>query len=426
MSSSSSSPQLQEKEPAPKDIIDEIEEKTQQLDEIFTEIDSYQEVNDNLQTKLSAITNEIKQLEREYKNEQAVKKAMTFERQSAVPGEVSLDLLSEEHRQFIKAKEDQVKLLSEKLDKKQNKYQIQEDEFNLLMTENNELELEKTKLDQESQKLAVSIKTLSQAANSKKTEINKQKNEMVVLQKDINDTQQKIQQIIEEMEANEVNAHDIQILQNEITYLEQKKENLNESIRFVNSEIQTFQDEEEKQKAQDRLEFENKKRIIGWETEEKSLNAEYKEVCKSADQVTKDLRATMEKNALLRHRLSQLRPIHKKWNKQFRGKTVQPVNEDIDSLLKKCSKRSKCVDLADTKLQTELQKIESEIQALEIQIAKRKENLESSMIQFKSQEINKKQQISDMRNNAFEKEHQIVEQIKALKIKTAEKQISNH
>ena len=407
-------------------LISEIDEKTQKLEEIFSDIDVLQDENDSLQKKRSEIINAIQKLERENEKQREIKKALALERQSPLPGEVPIEILTDEHQQFIRSKEDEVLLLSQQFEEMQTKYQTQEEEYNLLLSENNDLELEKKRLDQESQRLVTSSKTLSQATNSKSTEISKQKNEIVSLNKDISDLQNNIQDIIEKMENSQLNVAEIAALQKEIDSLKNGNEECRMHIQDVQNQIEEFELNVQQEELEKGKIFQSKLRIIGWDSERKALTNELNEVTKQEKEVSQKLRETMDKNAFLRQRLNKLRPIHKKWNKKFKGKTVEPVDGEIDTMLKKCTSNNRKSDKKDKNVQLELQKVAEEIEKLEVKIAKSKENLYSAMLRFKSQEANKKQQISDMRNDAFEREHQMIEQIKALKIKTAGKQISNH
>ena len=88
-------------------------------------------------------------------------------------------------------------------------------------------------------------------------------------------------------------------------------------------------------------------KIIGWDTERKVLTIELNDVTKQEKEISQKLRETMDKNAFLRQRLNKLRPIHRKWNKEFRGKTVEPVDGEIDTMLKKCARNDRQTDKND-------------------------------------------------------------------------------
>ena len=162
---------------------------------------------------------------------------------------------------------------------------------------------------------------------------------------------------------------------------------------------------------------------INWEREKTKLENELKEVqgrLESAKQETKDINSQTN---VIENRMSKLQQIYR----QVDTRTISKSNNedlrdlDIDKLISEYRKLESSSRNSKVKSSTELDQIIAENSQLEATILRKKEELQRSIPKFQTEKAQLKNEIKINRTNAFEREHQLIEQIRAIKVKLASK-----
>ena len=160
------------------------------------------------------------------------------------------------------------------------------------------------------------------------------------------------------------------------------------------------------------------------ETERDRLEAEVQLVTNELAEARKENDEMVKLTEKLKKRYADLAPIAKKWRQAVRQSGDDDDLPSIDELLKKHRKISKSVNEDVEDRQADLSLVDLDIMTLEDRIDRKTSWLEKQMDAFKKKKAELKKQIAARRTEAFNRERDIVENIKQLRIREAQRKMS--
>lgn len=400
-----------------------LEERENELNDLLDKMDKLQSEVDDYNSKISNMNFELEKCKQEQTRVKLINKNLSVEPKHIKRNRVSDDTFTGEHLELIKSKRDEISHLSEQINQLQAVTQPIDDLVTELQQENTVLLYDQSDTQKQIQKSLATKKRLNQdirIANDQLKELNIR---IINQERVTKDVELVVSGLITRRDAINSQTDPNSELTQKITSLRIQTELIEMKNEEMLHDIQNYEENKNDFEADVTGKIQTVKTKINWEREKTKLENELKEVqgrLESAKQETKDINSQTN---VIENRMSKLQQIYR----QVDTRTISKSNNedlrdlDIDKLISEYRKLESSSRNSKVKSSTELDQIIAENSQLEATILRKKEELQRSIPKFQTEKAQLKNEIKINRTNAFEREHQLIEQIRAIKVKIASK-----
>lgn len=400
-----------------------LEERENKLNDLLDKMDKLQSEVDDYNSKISNMNFELEKCKQEQTRVKLINKNLSVEPKHIKRNRVSDDTFTGEHLELIKSKRDEISHLSEQINQLQAVTQPIDDLVTELQQENTVLLYDQSDTQKQIQKSLAIKKRLNQdirIANDQLKELNIR---IINQERVTKDVELVVSGLITRRDAINSQTDPNSELTQKITSLRIQTELIEMKNEEMLHDIQNYEENKNDFEADVTGKIQTVKTKINWEREKTKLENELKEVqgrLESAKQETKDINSQTN---VIENRMSKLQQIYR----QVDTRTISKSNNedlrdlDIDKLISEYRKLESSSRNSKVKSSTELDQIIAENSQLEATILRKKEELQRSIPKFQTEKAQLKNEIKINRTNAFEREHQLIEQIRAIKVKIASK-----
>lgn len=400
-----------------------LEDRENELNELLDKMDQLQSEVDDYNSKISSINFELDKCKQEQARIKLINKNLSVEPKHTRHNQIADDSFTGEHLDLIKSKRDEISHLSEQINQLQAATQPIDDLVTELQQENTVLLYDQSDTQKQIQKSLAIKKRLNQdirIANDQLKELNIR---IINQERVTKDVELVVSGLITRRDAINSQTDPNSELTQKITSLRIQTELIEMKNEEMLHDIQNYEENKNDFEADVTGKIQTVKTKINWEREKTKLENELKEVqgrLESAKQETKDINSQTN---VIENRMSKLQQIYR----QVDTRTISKSNNedlrdlDIDKLISEYRKLESSSRNSKVKSSTELDQIIAENSQLEATILRKKEELQRSIPKFQTEKAQLKNEIKINRTNAFEREHQLIEQIRAIKVKIASK-----
>ena len=399
---------------------DEIHTRQKELEEIFVDIDRLQDEHDSLEREFAETQITIEKLKRAANAELSLKRRKRVERfgkKNVVFSQINFDLLSEEHKEFLKAKHDDIVQLRSKINEIRDQFRNIENENDLVTEEN--LTLQKSLSDITRNKINNENALKLVKEEIKNVEISKHSHEMhfLKLKSSLEESQRELQKAIDE-EYNMSRNNDFSVYKNDIMVLEEEISNLVHIQTDLNRNIDECLQIDDEDKKVDQINAIDKN--IGWREHKADLTNELSKLKEYQKDLHQKTDTSVKQFKLLMKRLKLLKPIHEKWSSEkYFSDNGGPLYMKIDDLLDSLSEKKAWIMNTHKGYENDL----SMQKQKNLQLEKKRQRLTSEISQnlafFKEDCLQKKADIILYHTNSSIIEKELLNRIKELSLKYA-------
>ena len=402
---------------------DLLADREKELEDLLTQMDQLQSEVDGYTQKLNDITLEIEKSKQEYKRYKIINQTVSIGPSLMKVRQIDDDAFTGEHYELIKNKRDEIAHLTEQINDLQAKTQPIDDLVTDLQRQNAILLCEKSNTKIQLQKTIAEKKRLDQDCQNTREHIKELDISIANQSRVAKDVETVVGGLINRRDTIMSQTDPNSELQHKITALRVQKQLLEDENMKKDDYIHNFEDDMNDiiKDIDDQIKTTGTK--INWDRERIKLQTELDTIQKQLKQTLAEISKCNDENQAAERRMHRLIPIVQKRGRKFIGKKIESdddlENVSIDKLLAQCrNKENKVTKQSNTDLQ-KLGELLKENQALENEIEHMKSDLTMAISRFSLEKTRIKSEIRENRTRAFEDEHQTVEQIKKLKIKSA-------
>lgn len=454
-----------------------LKERQQKLDCLMDQMDALQDEVDQLNEKYAELKTENARLQGEAHKQDLIKKnkreAELFDRPQTGSSKVDLSELSEEHADIIRSLENRIFDLTHQCEQARQRSENDEAELQVILEEHARLEAShggpRIKIEQQIRGLKEEVRvktdelssvdadiravtrlvedaeTAAHGVNMRWAGVNGASNAVA-------DARKRVQSLAQQIANAECRLDDLRYECEEMAAgkklnLEEYKEKTDRIRKIlpwgsprhvrktkipkkskddskapgpgiVSGSPSNAKAEAETQEGESKKNFDT-----GLPSERDRLEAELRKVTVSLKDARTENDAMTKRTEKLKRRYEALLPIAKKWRGAVRNQGRDDL-PGIDALLKEYKRVSAEATNVDDEQQADLSALDLDIMTLEYNIQSKTSWLEKQMDAFAKKKAELKKQIASQRTEAFNKERELVEAIKKLRIQEAQKKLS--
>ncbi|OHT06401.1 hypothetical protein TRFO_05604 [Tritrichomonas foetus] len=402
------------------DVTEMLAERENELENLLSQMDQLQSEVDEYHQKLSEMNLEVAKSKQEQAKIKLINRNIGVEPAQHRHKKVNDDLFEGEHLDLIKSKRDEIAHLTEQINQLQIAIQPIDDLVADLQQQNAILLCEKSSTQSLLQKLTSDKKRLTQDCIDCQDHIRELNVSILNQERVAKDVETIVGGLIQRRDAIYSQSDPKSELQQKIKALRVQTELLQIKNEEMQDDIANFEDNINEYQSDIDYQLKTMKGRINWDREKTKLQSELTSVQKQLEEKKSETKEIITQINASENRLKKLKPIIQKWSNEFRTRKIQPNDdEDIDALLAQCKKTELSSTKTNRSSNQELTNLIIENEHLEAKINSSRELLAKAMNKFALEKAELKKEIKNSRTKSFEDEHQFVEQIKKLKIKSA-------
>ncbi|KAK8884727.1 hypothetical protein M9Y10_043847 [Tritrichomonas musculus] len=392
--------------------------REKELNELLNNIDSLQEEVDDLNQKISTMNYEIAKSERENYRSRKIKNAIDNEPYHTKNRNVDDSMFSGEHLEYLREKRNLIADLGEQINKLHNSMAPDEESLLHLQQQNAYLLCEQSNTRKELQKVQMESKRLDEEISIIKSQLKELNIEITNKERLRRDAEAAVSGLIYRKELlykdnTNKDTQAISTLEIQTAILQESNSRLQQDI---DNSAKLF--ENDKQTINDQFSFVHNK--INWTQEQNNLKNELKNVQQQLAEIRSSRDEVINAVNEIEGRFNKLLPIINKWSNKLQNTELpEEDDENIDFLLQQYQRKLNGTKKNSKKEIDNFDNIVAENTKLEAKIARKQEELNRQMVRFLAEQSQIKNNIQACRNNSFEEEHRIIEQINKLNVKLA-------
>ena len=393
-----------------------LELKIQERDEYLTQIDKETEEIEKKRLSISKAKSNIRSMTREIKKLKKIKRKVHEETISSGIPNLDLNLLNDEHRNFIIEKENIINSLADEI----ARLPVQDlsDDMEQTTQENAEYEIHYRKNKNELDLLHKELISIRSQIKTLDEKISYTNSSLKSVQQASVDAERALSGIIQRQEAS---IGDAKInLDKRVQSLREQRDSLENDIEEIKYQIKEIENDKNNYFEQSGQELKQVETIINWKSQKLAYEKEIAQVLEEIKETKKKTEKNEEKVVILQNRYKKVSQLASKWKDNQNIQSISINGQlSIDELIQQYSKLLNRTTIRSNQKSECLEVIINENAKLQSTIKKRHEELQRMISRYNYNKESIKQTIESSKIAAFDNEQATVDSINALRIKKA-------